>query len=340
MFGPNQVGELIIGNSAATQTTAQTFIASAADKAIKVLSEDGTNVAANTAFKVLQKTSGDAAKGLNYEFSDVVDPKNIEKITVAAYKPETQKVVKIAGFTGNVLANHTYEVEIRLYNDGGSLSPENFAIIQGFYVTGASIANETATTIRDGLMNSLNKNLVRRGNFEFVVTADASPVGFTITGKAQSFVAGKILGKQIEFDVIAKVFQNTQDLTQPVQNLGLLTATTTASSNPGSGTGKFAVQYEWFVKGAKYEVYRATGYPVDFATPYYADPAGLYNAIQIQHFHQRNETSVERQYKVLTILVNKGTDTPANNAATNTILTDIRTAVGTNAVVPANLAVV
>lgn len=340
MFGPNQVGELIIGATAAAQTTAQTFIASAADKAIKVLSEDGTNVAANTPFKVLQKTSGDSAKGLNYEFSDVVNPKEIEKITVAAYKPEVQKAVKVAGFTGNVVANYTYEVEIRLYNDGGSLSPENFAVIQGYYVTGASVAAETATTIRDGLMSSLNKNLVRRGNFEFVVTADASPVGFTITGKAQSAVAGKIIGKQIEFDVIAKVFQNTQDLTQPVQNLGLLTTTVTAQNHPGSGTGKFAVNYEWFVKGSKYEVYRATGYPADFATPYYASAAGLYNAIQIQYFNQRNETSVERQYKVLTILVDKGTDTPANNAATNTILTDIRTAVGTNATVPANLAVV
>ena len=339
MFGPNQVGELIIGSSAATQTTAQTFIASAADKAIKVLSADGTNVAAGVPFKVLQKTSGDAAKGLNYEFSDEIDPKQIDRITVAAYSPEVQKSVKITGFTGNVLANHTYEVEIRLYNDGGSLSPENFAIIQGFYVTGASVANETATTIRDGLMNSLNKNLIRRGNFEFVVTPDASPVGFTITGKAQATVPGKILGKQIEFDVIAKLFQNIQDLTQPVQNLGLLVATVAANSNPGSGTGKFAVQYEWFVKGAKYEVYRATGYPVDFATPYYASVAGLYNTIQVKYFSERHETSVERQYKVLTILVDKGTNTPANNAATNSILTDIRTAVGTFANVPANLAV-
>lgn len=340
MFGPNQVGELIIGNAAASQTTAQTFIASAADKSIKVLSEDGTNVAAGVPFKALQKTSGDAAKGLNYEFSDVIDPKNVDRITVSAYKAETQKAVKIAGFTGNVVANYTYEVEIRLYNDGGSLSPENFATIQGYYVTGASVAAETATTIRDGLMSSLNKNLVRRGNFEFVITADASPVGFTITGKEQKTVAGKIIGKQIEFDVIAKTYQNIQDLTQPVQNLGLLTATVTATANPGSGTGKFAVNYEWFVKGYKYEVYRQTGYPADFATPYYASTAGLYNTIQVKYFDQRNETSVERQYKVLTILVDKVTDTPANNAATNSILGDIRTAVGTYATVPANLAVV
>ena len=53
----------------------------------------------------------------------------------------------------------------------------------------------------------------------------------------------------------------------------------------------------------------------------------------------RTQTSVERQYKVLTIAVDKGTDTAANNAATNSILADIRTAVGTLAVVPAALAI-
>lgn len=340
MFGTNQVGELIIGNAVATETTAKTFIATADDKEIKALSADGTNVAANIPFKLLQKTSGDAGKNLNYEYSDVIDPKFVEKVTLSTYLAETQKSVKVAGFTGNVIANATYEVEVRLYNDGGSLSPENFAIIQGFYVTGASVTGETATTIRDGVLNSLKKNLIRRGDSEFVITTDASPLGFTITGKEQGVVAGKIIGKQIEFDVIAKVFQNNQDLTQPVQNLGLLTATVATTANPGSGTGKFAINFEWFVKGYKYEVYRQTGYPADFATPYYASATGVYNTIQIKYYTPRVQTSVERQYKVLTILVNKGTDTLANNAATNSVLTDIRTAVAGNAIVPANLAVV
>ena len=58
------------------------------------------------------------------------------------------------------------------------------------------------------------------------------------------------------------------------------------------------------------------------------------------YFSPRKETSVERQYKVLTILVEKATDTPANNAATNAVLADLRTAIGTLATVPANLAVV
>lgn len=339
MFGPNQVGELIIGATASSSTTTQDFVANAADKALVVHSENGTVAAANIPFRVLQKTAGDASKGLNYEFSDVVIPRNVEKVTVATYAPEIQKSVTVSGFTGNVLANTTYVAEIRLYNDGGSLSPENFTIIQGFYVTGASVTAETATTIRDGLLSSLRKNIIRRGDFEFVTATVASPIGFTIAGKVQKVVPGKIIGKQIEFDVIAKTYQNLQDLTQPQQNLGLLTAVTTANNNPGSGTAKAAINYEWFVKGVKYEPYRATGYPADFNTPYYASAAGLYNTIQVVYFAERKETSVERQYKVLTIMVDKVTDTLANNAATNTILTSIRTAVGSNAVVPANLAV-
>jgi len=335
MFGPNQVGELMIGNAAATETTAATFITSADDKELAVVSGTGAAVAANVPFKVLQKAS--AIPGA-VEFSDIIDPKYVEKVTLSAYAAEVQKSVTVSGFTGNVLANTTYEVEVRLYNDGGSLSPENFAVIQGFYVTGSNIAAETATTIRDGLLSSLRKNLIKRGDSEFVTATIASPIGFSITGKAQTVVPGKKIGKQIEFDVIAKTYPNAYDLTSITQNTGLLTTTVTANNNPGSGTGKWAVNYEWFVKGYKYDPARQVGYPADFATPYYASASGVYNVIHIRYFTPRVETSVERQYKVLTIAIDKVTDTLANNAATNTILTSIRTAVASNATVPSNLA--
>lgn len=334
MFGPNQVGELIIGNSAPASADVQAFITSAADKSIRVFSENGTAAAANVPFKVLQKTAGDSAKGLNYEFSDVVDPKNVEKVTLSTYLAETQK--SVTATVGTATANTTYEIEVRLYNDGGSLSPENFAVIQGYYVTGTSA--ETSTAIRDGLLSSLQKNLVRRGNYELVV-ATSSTNAITITGKFQNVVPGKIIGKQIEFDVQGKSFTNVYDTTQPTYNGGLVTVATTATNNPGWGTAKFAINYEWFVKGYKYEVYRQTGYPADFNTPYYASAAGVYNTIQLKYYSERTDTSVERQYKSLTILVDKVTDTLANNAATNTVLTSIRTAINGNAIVPANLAV-
>jgi len=68
-------------------------------------------------------------------------------------------------------------------------------------------------------------------------------------------------------DAKGKLFQNIQDLTQPQQNLGLLTTTVNATATPGIGTGKLAVNYEWFVKGMKYDPARQVGYPVDFNTP-------------------------------------------------------------------------
>jgi hypothetical protein len=301
MYGPNQVGDIIIGSGVATQTTAQTFIASALDKEVGIFQDNGAAIAANKSFKFLQKTSGDAVKGLNYEFSDVINPKYLNRITVSNFAAEIQKQVTVAGFTGNVLANTTYEVEVKVYNDGGTLSPENFATVQGFYVTGSSVSAETATTIRDGVLKSLTSNFKRRGDFEVVLAAVAGP-GITVTGKLQKAVPGKIEGRQIEFDVIAKVYQNVQDLTQPQQNLGLLTTTVNATNFPGAGTGKQAVNYEWFVKGGKYEVYRTTGYPADFATPYYADASKTYNVIDLVYYAPRLETSVERQYKTLRIL--------------------------------------
>jgi hypothetical protein len=334
MFGPNQVGELLIGNSASTETTIQGFIANAADRALRVFSDTGTAVAANLPFEVFQKTTGDATKGLNYEFSDTVDPRYVERVTVGTYLPETQKRVTCTVATPTV--NTTYEIEVRLYNDGGSLSPENFAIIQGFYVTGST--TETATQVKDGLVSSLQKNLMKRGNFELSVVSTGAST-FTIEGKFQKVVPGKIIGKQIEFDVLGKSYSNAFDVTLITQNTGLVTVALTTAPNPGNGTAKHAINYEWFVKGYKYEVYRQTGYPADFSTPYYASATGLYNTINIVYYTPRKETSVERQYKVLTIMIDKGTDTLANNAATNAILTSIRTAVGTNAVVPANLPV-
>ena len=333
VFGPNQVEEPIIGNAVASETTVADFIASASDKEIKVLSADGGAPASGKAFKILQKTAGNAAKGLNYEFSDVVKANKVDKVILAEYSPEVQKSVTISGFTGNIVADTTYAVELRLYNDGGTLSPENFATITGYYVTGSSVAAETAATIRDGVLASLNANLTKRGASE--VTASASGDDILIVGQYQSVVPGKIIGKQIEFEVTGKQFLNSS-LTH--ENLGLLTATVNAVNHPGVGTGKYAVNLEWFAKGYKYEVYRQTGYPADFNTPYYASTAGVYNVIHIKYYDDRQSPTVEKQNKVMTILIDKVTDDLASNASTNAVLADLRTILGADNV-PADLAV-
>ena len=335
MFGIRQVGEMMVGNAVATETTVNTFIATATDKELKVLSKDGSNVAAGKPFFVLQKAS--AAQG-GFEFSDKVDPRYVEKVTLASYAAEALGAYKVDGFAtaGTLAPKRTYEVEIRMQDQ---LSPENFELIQGYYVTGQVIGSDTATTIRNGLLASLNKDLARRGNKEF--TAVAYGTGILITEKAQPNVLGKIDGRKIAFTVVGKVYENVPTNGQS-GNLELLTSTNTVVGKPGNGTGKWATNYEYFVKGFKYDPDRMNSFPVDFGdrTPYYTSKDGIYNVINIIYYAPRTETSVERQYKVMTILVEKAADTAANNAATNSVLSDIRTAVGSFATVPANLAVV
>lgn len=304
LFGPNQVGFLAIGNEVATETTLATFKATASDKEVKALSVDGTAPTLGKSFRVYQKAL-EASDG--YEFTDIVNPKHIERITISNFLAETQKQVAVAGFTGNIVANTTYEVEVRVYAEGGSLSAENFSVVQGFYVTGASVAGLTDADIRDGLLKSLNQNIDSRGGDEFITAETAVPIGFTVTGKYQENVLGKIPGRQIEFDVIAKTYSNEGDPQMISQNTGLLTTVVNAQNNPGVGTGKFVTNYEWFTKGNKYEPYRDMAYPVNFDTPYYGDKAGEYDVIDIKYFNPRKQTGVERQYKVLSVALTAGT---------------------------------
>ena len=335
VFGPNQVEELIIGDAVASETTAATFIASASDKEIKVLSADGTAPASGEDFKVLQKTAS-TITGLNYEFSDTIPADKVDQVILKEYAAETLKSVRVEGFDGNLVANTTYTVEIRIYNDGGSLSPENFSVVSGYYVSGA-VAPASAAVVRDGIVDSLNHNLTRRGGNEFVITTpNATETDILIAGAAQVAVPGKITGRQIEFDVTAKQFDNTA---VNHENLGLLTTTVVSTNNPGNGTGKYAVNLEWFTKGYKYEVYRQTGFPADFTerTPFYASQSLNYNAIHIKYKKSRISPTVEEQPRVLTILVERAN--LAGNSNTNDVLTDLRTILGSGNV-PADLAVI
>lgn len=301
MFGPNQTGELIVGNAIADETTVATFVTGATAGEIALYAKSGGLATdGKTPFYFLQKTAGDAAKNLNYEFSDVIDPRYVEKITVAEYAPETPKSVKIDGFTGTgvVEALRTYEIEIRIENQ---LSPENFEQIVGYYVTGEVLGSDTATTVRDGLIDSINKNLARRGNSEFTVVADGT--GILVTEKLQDNTPGKDAGRKYTFSVTGKVFNNVANGYNT--NLNLLTSTVVTPGSYGTGTGKWATNFEWFVKGYKYDDNRLMGYPADFweKTPFYTSKTGEYDVIQIKYYAPRKETSVERQYKVLTIIV-------------------------------------
>jgi hypothetical protein len=331
IFGTNQVEEVIIGNAVATEGTASAFIASADNKEIKAVAIDGGAAAEGKLFYLLQKTGGDAGKALNYEFSQAINPKKIERITLKEYAPEVQKAVTVAGFDGNVKANTTYSVQIRLYNEGGSLSTENFRILHGFYNTGSDVTGVTAGDIRDGIVASLNAELESRGASEFVVTQSDAPTALTITGKFQPVVAGTDTGRQIEFDVQGKVLDEAAG-----ENLGYLTATVDAHNYPGNGTAKQVINKEWFVKGFKYEPYRGLAYPNGFNTPYYANASGIYNAVIITYKSDRISPTVEDQKKSLIIYVEKPTNDNPGNAGTNSLLADLR-AFCDDAIVPADL---
>ena len=331
VFGPNQVEELIIGAGVASQTSVADFIASAAPGELQVVGATGEAIAAGKTFKVLQKTDGDAGKGLNFEFSDLIKPSKVERIVVKQFSPEVQKSVEAV--VNTVEEETTYILEVRILNDGGTLSPENFAIVSGYAITGSNVTGVTADNIAAELVASINANLKLRGDSELVVSASGATI--TLTGKAQRVVPGKIVGRQIEFEVNTKTFAKANPI---AENTQLMSHTVLNENNPGTGTGKYAVNLEWFTKGYKYEPYRQTGYPADFGerTPYYADASKSYNAIHITYHDSRISPTVEEQPRVLTMLVER--TNLASNADTNDVLELLRVALGADAV-PVNLPV-
>jgi hypothetical protein len=318
VFGTNQVEELIIGNAVASETTVATFIASASDQEIKVLSADGSAPAAGDDFQVFQKTAN------GYEYSQKIKPAQVEKVVLKEYVAEVQK--SVTATVDSASANTTYVLEVVIYGD---MSRENFDVVSGYYTTGASAP--TVTAIRDGLIDSINKNLTKRGGNEVTVTANSTDA-IDIEGVAQTVVVGKKQGKQIDFTVKGKSF--TESVLVP-ENTGAISVVVNNENNPGAGTGKFAVNLEWFLNGFKYDVYRETAYPADFTAPQYASLGTNYNAIHIIHYNTRKSTIQENQRRVTTILVARAN--LAGNAVTNSVLADLRTVLG-SANVPSNLA--
>ena len=331
VFSPNQVGELIVGNAVASETTASAFISSASDKEIKVLSKDGSAPASGAPFYVLQKTSGKASKNLNYEFTDVVNANKVESVTLAAYSPAVAKVVTVSGFTVAPRVNTTYEVLVRILEDGGSLSVENFRILNGFYVTGDDVTGVTNDIIIDGIISNLQKSQEKEGSDSFTFVKSGTSI--VVTEVLKDSDPARDIADPVVFEVQAYIKSNNPNpATGAISVYSDLTSTVTTAGNVGVGTGKGIANYEWFTKGYKYEVYRDTGYPANFNTPYYAqDQTKTYNVINISYFSENNVVGVEKQYKQLTIAVDA-----TSVAATNAVLADLRTVISSTAI-PADL---
>lgn len=321
-----QVEEFLVGTKVSTQSTIGTFISSALRGDLQVVHESGTAPVSGEPFKILMKTN-DARNSSGYEWSSIIDPKKIKKITLAEYSPEVQKKVTV---TATVEDATTYIIEIRLFNPNGALSVENFELISGYYMTGINTA-DTSNDVAAGLAKSLQNTLMRRGDSEFTVTSSGAVV--TIEAKEQALIPGKMDGKPLQFDVRVKSVDNASLLNTDTNKLVLAV---TAEGDTGSGTGKYAVTREWFVKGFKYDTYRGTAYPADLDPPYYTKADGMYNVINILHYSDRISPTVEQQYKATTILIEKSANNDASNEETNKLLTRLKLAVDSS-LVPSNL---
>lgn len=323
VFGTNQVEELIILDSSNVANSVRK--ASVTDNAVDTEGEK---------FRVIQE-EGDL---LTSQFTDVVDPSKVNKVILKEFSAAVEKSVKVGNFVdADIVEDSTYILETRILEDGGTLSAENFAIVSGYYQTGSS---DTAQTVAENLAASINANLTRRGGDELEVVAqedsgNAGEYEVIITSKPQNVVKGKIVGRPIRFEVNHKIFTSGDPVSENVNNVDVETVTFPSS---GTGTGKYAVNLEWFTKGFKYEAYRETGYPADFTerTPFFASANKTYNVVHIKYFSDRQSPSVEKQQKVLTILVER-TDL-ASNGDTNTLLGQLSTVLGASKV-PGDLAV-
>jgi len=325
VFGGNQVGEIIVGKTYGDESDLVDFMQNGTDGDVQIFSGDGTAVSEGP-FKVLQKADGSIG---GIEYTEVIDPKTITSLKTAKYKAPVQRQLKVTGFTGTPRENATYEVFIRLYNDGGTLSPENFRQIPAFYVTRE---NDTFTDILNGLKSNIDKTLQRESNTLFNVTVDTGNGEFIVEGNNVSFVLGKKDGRPVEFDLQAVVRANGNSSNVTGNYYNDLTVETVEAGDPGSGTGNQVANLEWFLKGNKYDRYRTVGYPNNFDTPYVVNPGSTYHIVNISYFKEREYTNVEKQHRFAYFVFENadqdGAGAGTNFTAVNSFINDLETATG------------
>ena len=323
VFGPNHSGDLLVGSAYGTSTDSVDFIQNAADGEVQAFASNDSALAEGVPFKILQK-SASAVAGI--EFSEVIDPKSINHIAATAYSAPVQRSIQVEGFTGTVRDNVTYEVFVRLYNDGGTLSPENFRIIPAFYVTPQDASTLTFTDVLNGLKENLDKTLAKEGSNLFTTSVDTGNGYFIVEGNNRSFVLGKKDGRPVEFDLTASVRDNGSKDVLSGARYEDLEVVVTEPGNPGSGTGVQAANLEWFYKGYKYSRYRNIAEPASFNTPYEVDASNNYAVVILSYYKERSYVNVEKQHRVLYVLFEVATS--IDNAAVNSFIADLETVSG------------
>jgi len=318
VFGGNQVGKIISGDAYGASADLVDFITNGTDGEVQVFSGDGSALTEGP-FKILQRT--DSAVG-GVEYTEVINPKEIESISAKAYQAPVQRRLKVTGFTGTIRANATYEVFIRLYNDG-SLSPENFRMIPAFFVTPDDVSGLTFADILNEMRDGIVKSLARDPEMLFNITVDTAAGEFIVEGLNVSFVLGRKDGRPVEFDLQATVRSNGDSSNVTGNFYQDLTVETEEPGHRGNGTGNQIANLEWFLKGNEYSRYRDVAYPSNFITPYIIDPAGTYHVVNISYFRERTYTNVERQHRYAYIVFDA-----ADVVATNALIADLEVATG------------
>lgn len=331
IISPKNVGKLMIATAVASETTNSTFNSGASIGEVAVIKADGAAAAANLPFKVVLKKST-ALTGV--EFSDTVDPKQIDFVKLGVYQAEQAKVVTVSGFTGTAMTNVTYRVSIKKFD--GIQSPENFRFIHGFYVTPPTGTMPAYSVILASLRDQLNSELRRNNeNGEIVVTVSGTTLVFT--GQVQTATIGRDSGDPVEFTVEVSVKDNSPaTLATADYNYPILTVTNTTPIKPGVGTGKQVALTEYALWGYETGDYgREMGYPNNFTFTSRASVAANYNTIVIGFHKDREGVNVERQFKEFTIVFPY--TNLASNANTNAFLAKLRV-VAPNIDIPADLA--
>jgi len=325
VIGVNQVGHLLIGETYNGDPNFSNFN-DADDKSLQIVSKNSASLVAGP-FKIFQKADGIPG---GFKFSEIIDPANIEHITAVKHVAAENRILKAAGFSGTVRGNVTYQVMIRLLNDGGTLSPENFRFINGFYVTPGDATGLAFSDVLAGIKLNLEKTLAKEANTSFSITTDSNSL--SVETGTRSFALGKKDGRPVEFDLQVAVRDNGGDNTVSDARYNDLSVVVTQAGGAGSGTGNQVANLEWCRAGEEGDRYRMIGYPNNFDTPYFANPSKTYHMINIAYYQARTSVNVERQYRVAQIAVDNA-DQDAGGAGTaftavNALIADLETVTG------------
>ena len=286
----NTVRELLIGTAIASETTLDTFKASADPGEIGIFAFDGTALDDVKPFVVAQKTADSVF------VSDVIYPERVRKVTSQTHQAEQLRSVTVGSIVAT--AGVDYILDIFIY-EHGSLSRKDVYIKFAAY---KAKAGDNAEAIVDGLIASLNRNFSREPGatptsnplFTFSKTGSAGTAALVITAKSQPYVRGKKFARPIFFDVLAKFSPATA------------TVTVTAGGHPGRGTGPLVAAMEFDLRKNRGDKYGDLGWPYTFPVITRANEAGQFDLIDILHDRGHDGWNEVSMRKVTSIAFNTG----------------------------------